>query len=178
MSSEDGTTGPRAASRESLMIYEHAPRSLRRRELNAFAETVCEIVAGGRRFCCLLTSDEALRRMNLQFRAIDAPTDVLSFPLSSPGGALGDIAISVDRAREQAAAYGHDLMSELRVLLLHGVLHLLGHDHSSDGGKMRRLEARWRRQLRLPAGVIERVTRQKPARQRNSRAPAAGGGQR
>ena len=92
------------------MIYEHAPRTLRRREFNAFAETVCEHVAGGRRFCCLLTNDAALRRMNRQFRAIDSPTDVLSFPLSSPGGALGDIAISVDRAREQAAVYGLSLI--------------------------------------------------------------------
>ena len=178
MSFADGTTGPRAASRESLMIYEHAPRTLRRREFNAFAETVCEQVAGGRRFCCLLTNDAALRRMNRQFRALDAPTDVLSFPLSSPGGALGDIAISVDRAREQAAAYGHDLATELRVLLLHGVLHLLGHDHSSDAGKMRRMEARWRRQFGLPAGVIERATKQKAARQRSARQSAAGGGQR
>jgi probable rRNA maturation factor len=145
------------------MLFEKAPRSLRRRELNAFAETVCEQVAGGRRFCCLLTNDEALRRMNRQFRSIDAPTDVLSFPLASPGGELGDIAISVDRAREQAARYGHDLMTELRVLLLHGVLHLLGHDHASDGGKMRRMETRWRRQLGLPAGVIERVAGQKAA---------------
>jgi len=178
MSSVDGTTGPRAASRESLMIYAHAPRTLRRRDLNAFAETVCAHVAGGRRFCCLLTNDEALRRMNRQFRAIDAPTDVLSFPLSSSAGALGDIAISVDRAREQAAAYGHDLATELRVLLLHGVLHLLGHDHSADGGKMRRMEARWRREFGLPAGVIERVTRQKAARRESARQPAAGGGQR
>jgi probable rRNA maturation factor len=160
------------------MIYERAPRTLRRRELNAFAETVCERVAGGRRFCCLLTSDQALRRLNRQFRSIDAPTDVLSFPLAAPGGALGDIAISIDRARKQAAAYGHDLPAELRVLLLHGVLHLLGHDHASDAGKMRRMEVRWRRQLGLPAGVIERVTRQKPARQRSARQPAAGGGQR
>jgi probable rRNA maturation factor len=160
------------------MIYEHAPRTLRRRELNAFAETVCEQVAGGRRFCCLLTNDEALRRMNRQFRAIDAPTDVLSFPLSTPGGALGDIAISLDRAREQAAAYGHGLAIELRVLLLHGVLHLLGHDHASDAGKMRRMEARWRRQLGLPAGLIERATKPKAARQHSPRQPAAGGGQR
>ena len=76
------------------------------------------------------------------------------------------------------AAYGHDLMTELRVLLLHGVLHLLGHDHSSDAGKMRRMEVRWRREFGLPAGVIERATKQKGARQRSARHPTAGGGQR
>lgn len=178
MSPEDGTTGSRDASREALMIYERAPRTLRRRALNAFAESVCEKVAGGRRFCCLLTNDEALWRMNRQFLSIDAPTDVLSFPVAAPGGTLGDIAISVDRAREQAAAYGHDLPTELRVLLLHGVLHLLGHDHASDRRKMRRMEARWRRQLGLPAGVIERVMGQKAARKQSSRKPAAGGRQR
>jgi probable rRNA maturation factor len=173
MSSADGTTGSREASREPLMIYERVPRTLRRRELNAFAESVCEKVAGGRRFCCLLTNDAALRRMNRQFLSIDAPTDVLSFPTEAPGGALGDIAISVDRACEQAVAYGHDLPTELRVLLLHGVLHLLRHDHASAGGKMRRVEARWRRQLGLPAGVIERVAGKHAARK-----PAVGGRQR
>ncbi len=170
MSSDVGAPPPRAVSRESLVIYGKAPRWLRRRDLNAFAETVCRRVAGDRRFCCLLTDDEALRRLNREFRGLDEPTDVLSFPAAAPDGELGDIAISVDRAREQAADYGHDLMTEIRVLLLHGVLHLVGHDHASDRGKMRRVEARWRRQLGLPAGVIERVTGRKAAPKR-----AAGG---
>jgi probable rRNA maturation factor len=82
---------------------------------------------------------------------------VLSFPSESPSGELGDIAISVDRAREQANAYGHDLSTEVRILLLHGVLHLLGHDHEIDRGKMRRLETRWRKEFGLPTGLIERA---------------------
>jgi probable rRNA maturation factor len=160
------------------VIYEKVPHSLRRRELNAFAWTVCRRVAQDRRFCCLLTDDEALRRMNRRFRGLDEPTDVLSFPVATPGGELGDIAISVERAREQAAEYGHDLMTEIRVLLLHGVLHLLGHDHASDGGKMRRMEARWRWQLGLPEGLVERAGGRQAARQQGLRKGAAGGRER
>jgi probable rRNA maturation factor len=131
---------------------------VKRRELSAYAEQVSERVAAGRRFCCLLTDDETLRRLNLEFRGKDEPTDVLSFPSESPVGSLGDIAISVDRAREQAAGYGHEIGTELRVLLLHGVLHLLGYDHETDHGAMRRLETKWRKQLDLPTGLIERAS--------------------
>jgi len=157
MSPNDGSKPLGATERDSLLIFERAPRAVRRRELSAFAKAVCEQVAGGRYFCCLLTTDEALRSLNRQFRKVDEPTDVLSFPVARSEPQLGDIAISVDRAREQAAAQGHDLMIELRVLLLHGVLHLLGHDHHTDRGRMRRLETRWRRHFGLPAGLIERA---------------------
>ena len=161
MSSESGAAGTNDLSRQPLIIFEKAPRALARRPLTAFAELVSERVAGGSRFCCLLTGDAELRRLNHQFRAVDDPTDVLSFPCASPGGELGDIAISIDRARDQAHSYGHDLNAEVRVLLLHGVLHLLGHDHETDRGKMRRLETRWRKELGLPTGLIERAV--KPA---------------
>ncbi len=154
--------------REPLILFEKAPRTLRRRELTAFAELVSARIAQGRRFCCLLTGDETLRRLNRDFRAKDEPTDVLSFPSPSPGGGMGDIAISVDRAREQADAFGHELCAELQVLLLHGVLHLLGHDHETDRGTMRRLETKWRRQLGLPTGLIERAA--KPAATQGRRA--------
>lgn len=170
MSSDAGSTPSHGLSRESLVIYEKVPHSLRRRKLNAFAQTLCRRVAGDRRFCCLLTSDEALQRLSRQFRGIDEPTDVLSFPPAAPGPELGDIAISVDRAREQAAAQGHDLMTEICILMLHGVLHLLGLDHHSDRGKMRRIEDLWRWHLGLPEGVIARATGRKAAPKR-----AAGG---
>jgi len=157
MSSESGHAGANDLPREPLILFEKAPGTLRRRELTAFAELISERVADGRRFCCLLTGDETLQRLNREFRGKDAPTDVLSFPSPSPGGGLGDIAISVDRAREQAGSYGHALMAELQVLLLHGVLHLLGHDHETDRGKMRRLETKWRKEFGLPTGLIERA---------------------
>lgn len=107
----------------------------------------------------LLTSDAELRQLNLQFRKKDKPTDVLSFP--SVGG--GDIAISLQTARAQATALGHDLLTEIKVLILHGILHLAGYDHESDSGEMRRTEERLRSELRLPAGLIERTA---PARLR------------
>jgi probable rRNA maturation factor len=71
-------------------------------------------------------------------------------------GALGEIAISLDRAREQAAAHGHPLEQELRILMLHGALHLAGFDHESDNGEMARSERRWRKRFGLPASLIER----------------------
>lgn len=90
----------------------------------------------------LLTDDAGIRRLNAQFRGKDAPTDVLSFPSGEGEGTLGDLAMSLDRAAEQAAEQGHGVMDEAEVLLLHGVLHLLGHDHETDRGQMRRLEGR------------------------------------
>ena len=112
----------------------------------------------------LVTSSAELRRLNNRFRGKDKPTDVLSFPSSEkngpPGaknGFAGDLAISVDRARRQATEHGHSLEDELRILILHGALHLTGLDHENDAGRMARSEARWRRRLGLPMGLIERA---------------------
>ena len=160
MDSEPETTGTTRSSPDPLIIFARAPRALRRRELSAFAAELCANVAGGRRFCCLVTDDAELQRLNREFRGKDAPTDVLSFPAldaEADDAALGDIAISVERAGEQAQRCGHDVNTELRVLLLHGLLHLLGYDHEGDRGKMRRVEGRWRQQLGLPQGLIERA---------------------
>jgi probable rRNA maturation factor len=89
--------------------------------------------------------DREMRRVNRQFRAKDQTTDVLSFPGDGEEEHLGDILISVPAARRQAAAAGHPVERELKVLLLHGVLHCLGHDHETDQGEMERLERRLRR---------------------------------
>jgi probable rRNA maturation factor len=104
----------------------------------------------------LLTGDSEIQRLNLQFRHKDKPTDVLSFPTEAepPGG---DIAISLQTARAQAAEIGHDLLTEVKVLILHGMLHLAGHDHETDRGQMRKLEQALRVELNLPAGLIERA---------------------
>lgn len=87
--------------------------------------------------------DREVRRLNRTYRGKDRPTDVLSFP--GEDGHLGDVLISVPVARRQAAAAGHAVERELQVLLLHGLLHCLGHDHETDGGEMERLERRLRR---------------------------------
>ncbi len=72
-------------------------------------------------------------------------------------GLLGDVAISLARARAQAREFGHSAEQEVRILMLHGLLHLLGMDHASDGGRMARAERRWRIKLGLPNGLIDRV---------------------
>jgi probable rRNA maturation factor len=89
--------------------------------------------------------DRELRRVNRQFRGKDKATDVLSFP--GEEGHLGDILISVPTARRQATEAGHPVERELKILLLHGLLHCLGHDHETDSGEMERLERRLRRRF-------------------------------
>jgi probable rRNA maturation factor len=107
-----------------------------------------------------LVGDRRMRRLNREFRGVDHPTDVLSFPSGEPRGEnLGDIAIAAGVARRQAAAQGHALGTELRVLALHGLLHRLGYDHEKDQGALRRFEERRRRRAGLPAGLIGRSRR-------------------
>ena len=107
-----------------------------------------------------LVSDADMRALNRQFRGKDTPTDVLSFPVGAgpvaAGGCLGDIAVSIETANRQARARRHSLDTEIRILLLHGVLHLAGFDHETDQGEMRRKERALRRQLGLPPGLTER----------------------
>jgi probable rRNA maturation factor len=107
----------------------------------------------------LLTTDAAIRKLNRQFRGKNKATDVLSFPAEGPGteGIAGDVAISVTTAMGQAAEQGHSLSTEIKVLILHGLLHLAGYDHEADDGKMARRERLLRGRLELPQGLIERV---------------------
>ena len=138
------------------------PRSVDRKPLETFAALLRKRVARGRDFGCLVTTDAELQRLNREFRRKDYPTDVLSFPTASaaasPDDYLGDLAISWQRAREQARDFGHDIETEIRILMLHGMLHLTGLDHETDQGQMSRAEKRWRRIFDLPAGLIERVS--------------------
>jgi len=107
----------------------------------------------------LLASDMTLRKLNRQFRGKDKATDVLSFPPSCMGGAQhgGDVAISFETARRQADEHGHELDEELRILMLHGLLHLAGMDHETDEGEMAERETKLRKKLKLPSGLIARV---------------------
>jgi probable rRNA maturation factor len=101
-----------------------------------------------------------MRRLNQQFRQKDKPTDVLSFPSDQPNGSrekyAGDLAISMEIAKENAQRFGHSLKEEIQILMLHGVLHLAGYDHESDDGEMARLEDRLRSKLGLPTALISR----------------------
>ncbi len=105
-----------------------------------------------------LITDPAMRRLNATFRRADYATDVLSFPSGEPG-VLGDIAIARGVAARQARRLGHAEATELKVLALHGLLHLLGYDHDTDRGEMQRAEERLRRRAGLPGGLIARATR-------------------
>ena len=102
-----------------------------------------------------IVPDARVRRLNREYRHKDMPTDVLSFP-SDERGFAGDIVIASGIARRQAKAAGHSLQTELRVLALHGLLHLLGYDHERDDGRMARLERRLREKGGLREGLIER----------------------
>ncbi|MEW6320746.1 MAG: rRNA maturation RNase YbeY [Acidobacteriota bacterium] len=159
--------GPRAgrAAPGRLTISIAAPDGQRRaaRGLGPWLARVAPARARGEATIALV-SDGRMRSLNRTFLGRDYATDVLSFPAvdAAPrGGAryLGDIVIATGVAARQADEAGHALSTELRVLALHGLLHLLGHDHERDGGAMARLEARLRRKGGLTAGLIERGRR-------------------
>jgi probable rRNA maturation factor len=98
-------------------------------------------------------NNKQMQSYNHAYRLKNYPTDILSFPVNEVTlenrHYLGDILISMEKAADQAHSKGHDLHREIRILLLHGVLHLLGYDHETDSGRMDRLEARLRKTLRL-----------------------------
>jgi len=117
----------------------------------------------------LLTSDTEIQRLNRTFRRKNKPTDVLSFPASPVPGLpaahqhAGDLAVSLDTAARQAAEHGHPLPAELRILILHGLLHLSGLDHETDHGEMAARESDLRARFRLPNSLIARTLGPNPA---------------
>jgi len=117
----------------------------------------------------LLTGNAEMRALNRQFRRKDKPTDVLSFPTDfkrdGRHAIAGEIAISADIACENAGRFGHSTAIEVKILALHGILHLAGFDHESDNGQMARKESALRRRLGLPSSLTERGAskRQQPA---------------
>jgi probable rRNA maturation factor len=136
---------------DPLITYRRKPATLDVLSLESFAAFLRDRLTRGREFHCRITNDAELQQLNAQFLGKDYPTDVLSFPSEN------DIAISLQRARAQAKEWKHSTEDELRILMLHGVLHLLGMDHESDTGQMKRAELRWRRKFGLPTGLIERT---------------------
>ena len=105
-----------------------------------------------------LVSDARVRELNARYRGKNSTTDVLSFPADEPG-ILGEVVVASGVARRQARQAGHPVQAELRVLALHGLLHLLGYDHERDDGQMARVEHRLRRKGGLTEGLIERARR-------------------
>ncbi len=106
----------------------------------------------------LVTSNRELHRLNQRFRGKDKPTDVLSFPPDplAARGFAGDVAISAEMAAQNARRLGHSTAEEIKILTLHGVLHLSGYNHENDTGQMARKEQELRQQFGLPVALIER----------------------
>ena len=132
------------------ILFRHPSPRVRRGDLRDFLDDVALQLLPAQSVTCLITSDKELRSLNRKFRGKDYATDVLSFPPE-------DIAISFDRATAQAAERDHKVEDELRILILHGLLHLAGMDHETDSGAMARAEVKWRKRLGLPTGLIERA---------------------
>jgi probable rRNA maturation factor len=161
------------SKRVRVAVTDAAGRRVRDGGLGAWLTGVAPARAAGD-VAIALVSDARIRALNKRYRRKDRATDVLSFGVDgvgsgrgsravpNGGGAdafLGDIVIAMGVARRQAKDAGHPLQTELRVLALHGLLHLLGYDHHAkdDGGRMARMEARLRRKGGLGAGLIERA---------------------
>jgi len=136
-------------------------RSLNAAQLQRFARRAQKLAEVQGEVNILIATNKRLRELNRRFRRKDKATDVLSFP--RPSG--GDIAISAQIAFENAQRYGHSLASELKILVLHGMLHLAGYDHESDNGRMARAESSLRSQLKLPASLIDRAHSSSQAQQ-------------
>jgi len=149
-----------SSSASSTIRFSPAQPRLRAAAIRHFARILEAEVTKGRYFDCIITTSRELRRLNRTWRGKDEVTDVLSFPVTGKihevRKFIGDIAISVARARAQARDYGHSAETEIYILMLHGVLHLMGLDHETDDGVMARTELRWRTRLGLPSGLIER----------------------
>jgi probable rRNA maturation factor len=161
----DPDSAPKATSTRKMAASETGD-NLRLPSARALARFLAEAQSAIRlkgQVTVLLTSDAAIRKLNRQFRHKDKATDVLSFPAEGIGAEeiAGDLAISVATARRQAAEQGHSLSTEIKVLILHGLLHLAGHDHEADSGQMARRERMLRAKLGLPQGLIERAAKVK-----------------
>ena len=145
---------------ESAIEKQFGRAVLRRRAIGNFLARAARAAELEGEVSVLLTGNEEIRRLNRRFRHKDKATDVLSFPaaqVNGHGGMAGDLAISVETAAREAERRGHPLELELKVLLLHGVLHLAGWDHETDSGEMSEKEETLRVELGLREGLIGRM---------------------
>lgn len=155
--------GP-AARGLRIILTDKSGRPVRARALAVWLRGVAPARARGL-VGIALVDDATMRRLNRRYAGNDRATDVLSFPAGASGHdgsrpatrVLGDMAIATGVAKRQAREAGHSYAEELRVLALHGLLHLLGYDHHADDGAMARVEARLRRKGGLTTGLIERA---------------------
>ncbi|HZS47124.1 MAG TPA: rRNA maturation RNase YbeY [Blastocatellia bacterium] len=143
-----------------LIINRQRKTKLNTRDLRVYTQSAIELIeatigkkteSDSRGVSIVFTGDRAMRKYNREFRGKDKPTDVLSFPSDSDDSEfadyLGDIIISTETASRDAKELNLTFEVELRMLILHGLLHLYGYDHEVDRGEMSRLERRLRRRL-------------------------------
>lgn len=154
----------RRLSKTSIVV--DPARRLRGTQLKEFAEAARRAAKLRGEVTVLLTTSECIKELNQRYRKQGKATDVLSFPAPSElrKEVAGDLAISVDIAADYAQRLGHSLTKELCILILHGMLHLAGHDHETDDGEMAALEAKLRKRFGLPQSLIERTGTERPAR--------------
>jgi probable rRNA maturation factor len=109
-------------------------------------------------FELIITTDKIMKNINFEYRNIDKTTDVLSFPLElvCENMPIGTIIISIDKVKEKAEELGHTEIDELKLLLIHGLLHLIGYDHETDNGEMREKEREIITHFKLPNSLIIR----------------------
>jgi probable rRNA maturation factor len=141
-----------------MIILRKPVAGLSETTLARFIARACRVAGLAGVVNVLVTSNRELHALNLRFRGKDCPTDVLSFP-PMPGlidGLAGDVAISADLAVDNARLLRHPPAAEIKILVLHAILHLAGYDHERDQGEMARRESGLRRSLGLPEGLIER----------------------
>lgn len=153
-----------------MILIEHpdpaVTRSLNKPELTRFLSRAKRAASLKGEVTVLLADDSRLRQLNREFRRKNKPTDVLSFPAGdNPYGLAGDLAISLDTAGRQAKEFRHSRLEELRVLILHGILHLTGMDHEADHGEMADKELKLRTRLGLKTNLIQRATSQRTGKE-------------
>jgi probable rRNA maturation factor len=138
---------------QTVIVVENTIECPKKAELARFAQRAQKLAGVSGEVSVLIADNHRIRELNRRFRKQDQPTDVLSFSRQSGG----DIAISADIALENAGRYGHGPLDELKILILHGMLHLAGHDHERDNGEMAAQEALLRKKLKLPDSLIDRA---------------------
>ena len=148
-----------------MLLLVHQPGGVSERALALFAGKAQRAVGLTREVVIFITTSAELRRMNRQYRHKDEATDILTFETTTARGKIiGELAISAEIAAAHAADMGHPTETELKILILHGLLHLAGYDHETDKGEMRDRETVLRLRLKLPVGLIERAHARRPAR--------------
>jgi probable rRNA maturation factor len=142
-----------------VIIFERVIEGVSRPALERFARKAQELTGVAGEVDVLIAGNRRLQQLNRHFRNKNRPTDVLSFPRIEGG----DIAVSADMALANARRYRHPATQEIKILILHGMLHLAGYDHENDNGQMARKENKLRVQLKLPASLIDRAHTSKNA---------------